>query len=304
MEIRHFAGRALNAVNAAGKRFAADHLSAYAAQATFYLMLAVFPFTMLVCMASRLLPFLSEDTLLMLVRLLVPGSYRELGVSLVDGYYNDNIGSAKFVLIIFLIWTASRLIQALMNGFNTSCGIVESRSQTLLRLVGCLYTVVLCVILVALIVMYALGSKLIGFILVHAPNSGLLELILKLTRNLATPVLLFTVFWLSYVFLPSRKAKLREELPGAILTTLVWRGAASLYGIFLERSLNRYNYVYGSLAGVVMILIWLYACVYIWFVGMELNCFLRECREKGMFADLHIPLRHLIRRKKQKSEKT
>ena len=102
MEIRHFAGRALNAVNAAGKRFAADHLSAYAAQATFYLMLAVFPFTMLVCMASRLLPFLSEDTLLMLVRLLVPGSYRELGVSLVDGYYNDNIGSAKFVLIIFL----------------------------------------------------------------------------------------------------------------------------------------------------------------------------------------------------------
>ena len=98
-------------------------------------------------------------------------------------------------------------------------------------------------------------------------------------------------------------AELREELPGAILTTLVWRGAASLYGIFLERSLNRYNYVYGSLAGVVMILIWLYACVYIWFVGMELNCFLRECREKGLFADLHIPLRHLIRRKKQKSEK-
>lgn len=294
--------RAWDFLGAAGRKFAADHLSAYAAQATFYLMLAVFPFTMLVCMASRLLPFLKEDTLLKLVDLLVPENYRSLGVDLIDGYYNENIGSAKFILIIFLIWTASRLIQALMNGFNTAYSINESRSQTLLRFIGCLYTVALCLMFIALIVMYALGSQLVTLILKHVPDLLLMEVILKLTRNLATPLLLMLIFWLSYVILPSRKAKFRDELPGAVLTAVVWRGAASLYGMFLSRSIERYNYVYGSLAGVVMILIWLYTCVYVWFIGAELNCFLHEKREAGAFEKYRFRLTKflkLMRKKKQ-----
>ena len=288
MKPKHYLRTFLQLVTAVGRKFASDHLSAYAAQATFYLMLAVFPFTMLVCMASRLLPFLKEESLLRLVRLLVPESYRALGVDLIDGYYNENISSAKIVLIIFMIWTASRLIQALMNGFNSSYGIVESRSQTLLRLIGCLYTVALCVMFVALI-------------LDHAPNFGLLELILRLTRNLATPILLLVVFWLSYVILPSRKTKFRYEFPGAVLTTIVWRGAAELYGLFLGKSFQRYSYVYGTLTGVVMVLIWLYVCVYVWFVGAELNCLLRAKSEAGAFDKYRIPLPTILRRKRKES---
>lgn len=302
MKPRHILRRSWQFLTDAGKKFAADHLSAYAAQATFYLMLAVFPFTMLVCMASRMLPFLNEDTLLKLVRLLVPESYRALGVDLIDGYYNENIGSAKFVLIIFLIWTASRLIQALMNGFNTSYGLRESRSQTLLRLIGCLYTIALCVMFVTLIVMYALGSRLIALILEHAPDFVLLELILKLTRNLATPLLLLLVFWLSYVILPSRKTKFRYEFPGALLTAVVWRCAAELYAIFLSRSLDRYNYVYGTLGGVVMMLIWLYTCVYVWFIGAELNGYIRRRAEAGDFDKYHITLPAIFKRRRKQPQ--
>ena len=301
MKSRHYLRRAWHCLTAAGKKFASDHLSAFAAQATFYLMLAVFPFTMLTCMASRLLPFLKEDTLLMVVRLLVPESYRAICIDLIDGYYNENIGSAKFVLILFLIWTASRLIQALMNGFNTAYGIRETRSQTLLRLIGCLYTIALSVMFVTLIIMYALGTRLIAGITERLPNFILLELILKLTRNLATPILLLLVFWLSYVILPSRKTKFRYEFPGAFLTTVIWRGAAELYGIFFSRSLERYSYVYGTLAGVVMILIWLYTCVYVWFIGAELNCLLRRKSEEGAFDKYRIPLPPILRRKRKES---
>lgn len=300
MNTRSRLSAAADAVRQIGMRFAQDHLSAYAAQATFYMMLAVFPFTMLICMGSRMLPFLKEETLTRLVQLLVPPSYQPLGIRLVNDYYNENIGSAKFILIIFLIWTASRLIQSLMNGFNTSCGIKESRSQMLLRLIGCVYTVALCIFLIALIIMYALGSTLIAFVVSHLPDWLLLELILRLTRNLATPVLMLLIFWLSYVILPSRKTKMREEFPGALLTTIVWRAAASLYGLSLEHSLDRYDTIYGSLSGVVMILVWLYACMYVWFAGMELNCFLRSCREQGYFAKLHVPVPHLLRRHRKK----
>ncbi|MCQ2407511.1 MAG: YihY/virulence factor BrkB family protein [Oscillospiraceae bacterium] len=286
-----------------GKKFAADHLSAYAAQATFYLMLAVFPFTMLVCMATRLLPFLNEETMVHLVNLVVPSSYRSFFLDAISGYFNQNISSAKIILLIFLIWTASRLIQALMNGFNTAYGINENRSQTTLRLIGCVYTVALCLLFVAMIVMYVLGSRLVSMIFELHPDLFLLELILNLVRNLATPLLLLLIFWLSYAILPSRKPKFREELPGALLTAVVWRGAASLYDLFLAHSLKQYSYVYGSLTGVVMILIWLYTCVYVWFVGAELNQYLRLKREAGAFDKYHIRLpRFWQRRNKQKAK--
>ena len=267
---------------AAGRRFAADHLSAYAAQATFYLLLSFFPFVMLTCMASRLLPFLKEETLQKVAILMLPPDYHSLGTGLIDSYYNENIGSTKFVLILFLIWTASRLIQALMNGFNSAYGIEETRSQTVLRLIGCVYTVALCGLMVTLIVMYALGTHLVGLILARLPDFVLLELIVKLARNLATPVLLFLIFWLSYVILPSRHCRFREELPGALLTAASWHAAAALYGIFLSKSLAQYSYVYGSLAGLVMLLIWLYTCMYLWFLGAELNYYLRRRREEGL----------------------
>lgn len=262
------------------KKFNKDHLSAYSAQATFYLMLAVFPFTMLICLASRLLP-LKEETLLRLVRILVPGSYQELGVTLVDEYYNENINSlpAKIIMIIFLVWTASRLIQALINGFNMAYGIKETRSQAVIRLIGCGYTVALCVLLIVLIIMYALGSKLMAYIISFLPTSALLDLILNISRNLAAPLLLLLIFWLSYVILPSRKTRIRDEFPGALLTAVVWRFIIFLYSPVLQRSLERYSYVYGTLAGLVLILIWLYFCVYIWFVGAELNWYLKAKRE-------------------------
>lgn len=277
-------------LSAAGKTFSADHLSAYAAQVTFYFLLAGFPFVTLICMAGRALPFLDADTLRELMGWLMPERYQTIGTALIDGYYNAYIGATRAAWILFLVWSASRLIQALMNGFNTAYGVQETRTQMVLRLIGCLYTVALCMIFVAMIVMYTFGTRLVSLILEHSPNFVLLELLLGLIRNLAAPALLLVLFWLSYVFLPSRKTRFRYEFPGACLTAAAWRIAAALYGLFLERSIERYSYVYGSLAGVVMILIWLYTCVYIWFIGAELNEFVRKQAESGAFDKYRIRL--------------
>ena len=281
MKPRDLVRRSWDALTGATRLFAKDHLSAYAAQATFYLMLAVFPFTMLVCMATRLLP-VNEETLLTAMQLLLPESYHGIGTDFIDSYYNENISSAKIVLIVFLIWTASRLIQALMNGFNTVYRIPETRSQTVLRLIGCLYTVALSALLVILLIMYALGSKLMGLVLGKLPAWPLFGLIVDLMRDLAAPALLMLIFLLSYIILPSHRVHVREELPGALMTAVFWRAMAEVYSVFLARSFTRYAFVYGSLTGVVMILVWLYACVYCWFVGAELNCWLRRRRSAGL----------------------
>ena len=135
--------------------------------------------------------------------------------------------------------------------------------------------------LVALLAMYALGTKLVGWVLAKLPPLPLAELVAELLRNLASPALLMVVFLLSYMMLPSHKPHLRAEMPGALLTAVFWRAMAQLYSIFLAQSFTRYAFVYGSLTGVVMILVWLYACVYCWFVGAELNAWLSRRRNEG-----------------------
>ena len=154
-----------------------------------------------------------------------------------------------------------------------------------------IFLVLFVVLPLLLIVMYALGSRLVELLIVRFPEFPLLDLILNITRNLASPVLLFLVFWFSYALLPSRKARFREELPGALLSALFWRGAAALYTVFLQRSLARYAYVYGGLAGIVMILVWLYVCMYFWFLGAELNWYLKMRRDKGTLPE---PLRKYL----------
>ncbi|MBQ8922386.1 MAG: YihY/virulence factor BrkB family protein [Oscillospiraceae bacterium] len=283
--------RGLDFAARTSEKFNRDHLSAFSAQATFYLMLAIFPFVMLLCLAIRLLPFMSKDTLLMAVGL-IPESYRSFITEMINGYFNDNFGYVGIALIIFLIWTASRFMQALINGFNTAYGIEENRNQVVLRLIGCLYTVVLCGILVCLVVMYALGTKIVGLMINFAPALLPLEFLITLARNLAMPALLLLIFWMSYVFLPSRKGHFLDELPGALLTTIVWRGSAALYGFFVQMSMDRYSYVYGTLTGVVMILIWLYTDMFFWFVGAELNSFVLKYKSE------HPPLRNAYRKSK------
>ena len=143
------------------------------------------------------------------------------------------------------------------------------------------------------LVMYALGSKLVGAALNQLPGSAALDLALSLIRDLASPLLLFFVFLLSYTMLPGHKVRLRSELPGALMTTVVWRGMAALYSVFLRLSLENYAYVYGALAGIVMFMLWLYACVWFWFAGAELNRWLRKRKGPAALVREHFPLNRL-----------
>lgn len=257
------------------KAFAAHHLSAYAAQMTFYLMLAVFPLTMLVCILTQLLP-VSAERMQETLTLLLPDYLSDLAVALTEGYFNENIKGIRLWLLLFLIWSCARLILSLMNAFNSIGGIRETRGQLHLRLIGCAYTVILSLMLVAALAMLGFGYRILDLIAERSAAFTPLAWLPVLIRNLISPLMLLLIFWCSYVFLPGRRPKFRSTFFGALLTALFWRGAAALYTVFLQRSMERYSYIYGSLASLVLLLLWVYACMYCWLLGAELNRLLLE----------------------------
>lgn len=252
------------------REFAAHHLSAYAAQMTFYLMLAAFPFAMLICIVTRFLP-VTPETVQNALSMLLPEHLGTLAVAITEGYYNENISGIRLWLLVFLIWSCARLILSLMNAFNSIGAVDETRGQLHLRLIGCGYTVVLCLLLAAALGMLGFGERLLALAEQYSARLSFMNLLLSLMRNLVSPLLLLLIFWCSYVFLPSRRPRFRQTFFGALMTALFWRGAAAVYAVFLQRSMARYSYIYGSLSGLVMLLLWLYACMYCWLLGAELN---------------------------------
>jgi membrane protein len=91
-----------------------------------------------------------------------------------------------------------------------------------------------------------------------------------LTVSYAATLLLIACVALVYYFIPNTKIRFRDVWPGAILTGLLWQGAFSAFSWY-ARDLARWNAIHGSIAAVVVFLIWIYVCAVILLYGVEVT---------------------------------
>ena len=87
-------------------------------------------------------------------------------------------------------------------------------------------------------------------------------------------LVLFFFFWGIYTFVPEKRLKAAKQIPGALFSALAWMVFSLGFSIYFNRIGGRgYSYMYGSLAAIVILLLWLYFCMCILFMGAELNWF-------------------------------
>lgn len=87
----------------------------------------------------------------------------------------------------------------------------------------------------------------------------------------------FFIFLTMYTFIPYKKSKFKDEIYGAVLTTLGCFLFTYGYSIYMHYT-DLGNSIYGSLAAIIFFLMWVYACMYIMFCGALLNKFLHDRR--------------------------
>jgi membrane protein len=73
-----------------------------------------------------------------------------------------------------------------------------------------------------------------------------------------------------YIFIPNRKTKLYKEFPGALVSAAGWMGFSYLYSFYID-NMGNYSNMYGSLTAIVLFMLWFYFCMYILFIGGEVN---------------------------------
>ena len=285
------------------RRFAQDHITAFSAQSAFFLMLSFFPFVMLLCLSSRLLPF-SEQEVVAAIKEFVPGQFTDYVADVAEQYYTNGVHNIGYILIIFIVWSASRVVLAMTNGFNAIKGIKETRGQFVLRLISCIYTLIFCGILTVIIFVFIVDNMVFGYLKGQLPQLEYVYKLIPILKHIAGPIFMFLVLLLIYITLPNQKTTILQEIPGTVFSIVGWILLACFYYGYIQRAIEKYAYIYGSLTGIVMVLLWLYQCMYIMFAGAELNSAIGKLWSENIHrkSRLHKNKKLLKREIKQRKE--
>lgn len=255
-------------------KYKEDHVSAFASQAAFFTILSFVPFILFLFTIVQYLP-ISREVITNTILQIVPKETDAMVHSILTSIYSNVSGTLLSVSIITALWSASRGVLSISRGLNAIYEIKETRNYLFLRIISMFYTFIFSLVLLFLLIILVFGNSLYGYLTKIAPIIGtILDPILSF-RFLGAGIILVLFFSATYYFVPNCKQHYFSQLPGAICATAGWTGLSLAFSIYVDHSSN-FSYMYGSLASIMILMIWLYACMTIFFLGAEINYFLEH----------------------------
>jgi len=248
--------------------YSSDNLT-YAASIAYYALLSLFPFFLL---AFALVGRVAADehdrqAVLEFVLRYFPAQF-EFVTNQLDAFSTHKLpfGVAG---TIALVWGALGFFGAISTAVNYAWGVDEQRSFWKHKLVSFLMLAVAgLILLIALLLVSAsqiVGASWFAGVLARFPGLGILR---GLAVDNATTLLFIVVVGFVFYFVPNAKVRFRDVWIGAIVTGLLWKGALEGFSWYV-RDMSRFTRVNGSIAAVVVFLVWVYTQAVILLYGVE-----------------------------------
>lgn len=254
------------------KKYTSDEITVYAAQASFFIIMAAFPFTMLMLSIIQVIPSVSQNDLLQLFGPIIPRQFSQILFSLINSLYTESPAALLSLSALAALWSASKGMLGIAKGLNRIQGDHSHRGYIITRIICSGYTIVFILVLILSLVLLVFGDTLSHFILRKLPFlASITQYIINVRTLLSLGTLIFCFTGL-YTFVPNRDLSWREQIPGALFSTVCWIGISLGFSIYF-RFFNKFSYTYGSLAAVVLLMLWLYFCICALFLGAEINYF-------------------------------
>ena len=246
----------------------------YAANASFFMVLAVFPGLLLLLGLLRYTPLEVERLGEMLAGFL-PEALAEGAEELILLTYDNTSGITLGLSVVTTIWSAGRGIYGMIAGLNAVYELEETRGYVQIRFLSVIYTFAFLLVLILTLGLHVFGTRLLT--LLHRASHPVLRMVLEVIdlRFFLLLLLQTVVFTVLYMVLPNGKNRFGDSLPGALLASSGWLVFSDLYSIYVDHFAHLSN-VYGSVYAVALSMLWLYFCMAIVFYGGALNKLLQE----------------------------
>ncbi len=260
----------LNPIGFAKKLYEDDQVMTNAATITLFMVMSLFPMLMiLLWLMSRMT--LSPDVLLKITRPVLPQDMMELVESIVTDLYEKSLSvSALSITVIMALWSSSTGISFLVTGLNRVYKREEQRNWFVHRALCLLYTGIFLLIMLLVMVFLVYGSKFRVFLVSVWPVLENWTILITILQNSIVIGGMILFFLAVYNIFPQKRLPYRKQMPGAITATIGWYGFSAIYASYIRNSKNL-AFMYGSLALIIVFLIWMYVCMNIVLIGGEVN---------------------------------
>lgn len=249
-----------------------DNIGAFAAQAAFFIIMSAIPFLMVFISLIRYTP-VSRDYVMALMYDAMPGYIQPFLRIILTEVYSRSIGVLSIAAIAAL-WAAGKALQYMTSGLNVLNGIEETRNWFVVRFWSVVYTIILIFSIIIVLTLMVFNEHIQRLLQSAYGFKGLLLALVSvrpLIRGLLVFGILTGLFVWFFTVLPNKKVKAVSQIPGALICAAIWY----VFSIFLSLYVKIYDKfsIYGSLSTLVLMMFWLYSCMYIMFMCAEANVF-------------------------------
>lgn len=259
------------------ERVARHHIGAYAAQSAFFLVLSLIPIILLLLTLVQYTPLTKADIMTAAYEVF-PVTIRTTIVSIINEVYNQSTVIIPVTAIV-AIWSAGRGTMAISNGLNSIHGQIETRNYFFVRIRAAFYTILLIVAIILCLLFLGFGNSISLLLNKHIPVVQYATQFIIEIRTIVALVIIFILSVCVYRFLPNTPHGLRNQWPGAIFTAFGWIVASYFISVYMD-IFKGFSNMYGSLTTIVLIMLWIYFCMYILLLGGEMNLLIEEWLDK------------------------
>ncbi|MBD1391606.1 YihY/virulence factor BrkB family protein [Mucilaginibacter glaciei] len=243
-----------------------------AAALAYNFMLALFPAIIFLFTLIAYIPINHfQDDLLSLFGLIMPTNAYDAFKSTIVGIVKIQNGKLLSFGFITALYFATNGVSNLMQAFNKSSLILETRTWLKRRLIALILTVTISIALLIAIVIMIAGQTVIEFIKDQfGSEAHFWSYLIALTKWLIILVIFFVSVCILYRYGPSNKQKWKFINPGSILATSL-AIVTSIGFTYYTNNFSSYNKVYGTIGTLIVVMIYLYLNSLILLIGFELN---------------------------------
>lgn len=258
------------------KRFNESDVIGLSAQLAYFFLLSLFPLLMVLVTLLGYIPIGYQDVVNFLATY-IPDDLVYILEENVAEVINGRNGGLLSIGIIGTLWAASNAINRIVRAFNTAYNVEENRPFLVSRLISIILLVAMLFTIIIAFLLPIFGHRIGVFIFSFFNGTEEFLQLWNMLRWLISSSIFFIVFLVLYRLAPNVKVYFKDIVFGALFATLGWQ-ISSLGFSFYVNEFGNYSATYGSLGGVVVLMVWFFMTGIIILTGGEFNAMLHERR--------------------------
>ena len=251
-------------------RAAQSHVGAYAAQSAFFFVLSLIPIILLLMTMVQYTPLTRGDVMTAVTEVF-PKTVTPFLISIINEVYSQSTAIIP-VTILVALWSAGRGVLAITSGLNCIYQSKETRNYFYLRLRASVYTVLSLLVIISCLLLAVFGNRISIFVEINAPVlQKAVDFLIRIRTSLTVGVMMLFCMLL-YRFLPDVKirTKWKHQIPGSVFSAIGWQIISLIFSVYLD-IFEGFSTMYGSLTTIVLVMLWLYFCMYMILLGGVIN---------------------------------